>query len=178
MYFFRGGEALIPPYDLFKMFSDPLKVMKDGLTPLLKMPAEQLLNVSAHTGRAITEVEGQPAKSRTLRNLGFNRRVENIFRTALRPGAILSDMVDRMTQENNGKGLAPGFMNGAIDLFLGKQIRNDPEVGLRVNAANYTRDRSTLTRLMNRYKKEGDKASARTMELLRLELDLRTPHGK
>lgn len=175
---FRGGEALIPTFDVFKMGSDPLAIFRDGMSPILKLPIEQMLNLNSRTGRPITEVEGQPAKSRTLGALGVNRRVESLFRTAFRPGAMLVDLFDKVFQENNGRDYAPGFIAGLADIVMGKSIVNDPEKAARVNASRRTYIIGSYERLINRAKKEGDPTAARTLELLLLDFQLKTPAGK
>ncbi len=100
-----GADYLLPMGDLRRLLGSPIQFGIDATTPFLKYPAEQLFNQSLFSskvsdlfhgkGRPIERVPGEPARSGTLRDLGFSRRA-NPFEGPL--GAMNLLMNESMVQ--------------------------------------------------------------------------------
>jgi hypothetical protein len=83
------AEGIVPMVDAYRlMFSqkegfsnaftpvvEAFDMATESLTPILKVPVENILNKSFYSGRPIERLEGEPARSKLLSSIGASRRM-------------------------------------------------------------------------------------------------------
>jgi len=131
-----GMANLIPMADAYKAVTPKgfFSMIGGGLSPLLKVPAEVLLNKSTFTGSAITKVPGgglktlftpEPARSQSLSALGFNRTFEHILNSTLRSGSMIAKGFDALLGNTNIRNENPDLYSALLDLFLVRAYESD-----------------------------------------------------
>ena len=137
-----SGDGLIPVADVYRILSvsGAVDTLKEGITPFLKYPIEQLFNHSFFTNRAIERAPGEPARSFTLGSLKFTRRAttagslgvlnlllnESLIRN-VRVFSEISKIIDReIFGERNLRGEDPTFAARFFDFILARVYTIDP----------------------------------------------------
>lgn len=134
-----GADYLLPIGDLRRLFTDPGRFAIDSVTPVLKYPIEQLFNKSLFTFTDIEKVEGQVARSGTLRSLGMSRRatphgplgaLNIIFNESLasnvRPVKWITDWLDWAWFNSNLRGEQPKLASRLFDAVIARAYTQDP----------------------------------------------------
>lgn len=131
-YFAILQDNTIPLADVIK-FTRPggfWDIAKQGLTPLLKVPAELAFDESLFTGRPLARAPGQPARSFTLSGLGLSRQAEHVIRQ-VRPVRQLIDLLDEVKGQVKGTGEKNlGFTLALLDAGIARVYAVDPARGV------------------------------------------------
>lgn len=168
-YVMKTGDGFLPMIDAYKLLAggDIVRMVKDGMTPFIKVPIEQLLNYSMYSDRPIEQVAGQRAQSFTLGGLGFSRRSttegplgvlnlllnESMLKTFFRPGGELATkIIDPIFDGKEG----PSIKLGIYALMVGKFYEVDPQQARLAIYSNWTRHRRQLLGLRNDAAEQGD----------------------
>lgn len=179
-YMMRVLDTLVPAYEAYELFNNnPFEEVGSRalqlMTPLLKIPIEQLMNQSMFTGEKIEEVPGQPAKGWTFSSLGMSRRMsmsgplgvlnvllnESLVKGAARPIDALASLLDGLGDPRTTPQARPAWWAGVLDLALGRAYRYDPE---KTRALQYRDWVNTQRKYQNLYKyslEHGDDASGK-----------------
>jgi len=185
-YVVKTGDGFLPMIDAYKMLGGVgiVKMVQDGLTPFIKTPIEQLTNYSLYSSQPIEQVPGQRARSFSLGEAGFSRRVttegplgvlnlvlnESLFRTFFRPGADFAiKVIDPIFDGKEG----PSIKLGVYALMLGKSYEIDPRQARMHIFRNWSARQKQLINLRNDAQEQGDIKSVedanRMMAWLRLQ---------
>lgn len=190
-YVMKVGDGFLPMIDAYKMLAGQgiTRMIKDGMTPFVKVPIEQLLNYSMYSEKPIEQVAGQRAQSFTLGSLGFSRRAttegplgvlnlllnESMLKTFFRPGAELtSKIIDPIFDGKEG----PSIKLGIYALMLGKFYEIDPQQARRTIYSSWTRQRSQLMGLRNDAYATGDMKSVEDADRMMAWLSMQYPGDK
>lgn len=139
----KSLEGLLPVYDLVPlMHQSPLQFGLNALSPILKVPLEQMVNETFFSGAPIEQVPGQLARSGTLAKLGATRRAtflggplpfinvlwnEKNLNDLFRFGKQINQMVDWLSNNPNFRGdknITLGTM--AVEMTIGRVYDIDP----------------------------------------------------
>lgn len=162
-----GLDYLLPVGDLRKIFTTPGQFALDSLTPILKYPVSQLTNRSLYTFKEVETVPGQPARSGTLRSLGFSRRataegelgpLNFLLNESLvgnvRAAKWIIDWMDWAWDNTNMREEQPKFFARLLDALWSRTYDIDPYQVMAYKELE--RDK-----WVNRYQYEAKKAAAR-----------------
>jgi len=187
-YVMKVGDGFLPMVDAYKMLAGQgiVRMIKDGMTPFIKVPIEQLLNYSMYSEKPIEQTPGQRSASFTLGGLGFSKRMttegplgvlnlllnESLFKTFFRPGAeIANKIIDPIFDGKEG----PSIKLGVYALMLGKFYEIDPQQARRTIFGNWTRQRRQLLGLRNDAYAAGDMKSVEDADRMMTWLTLQYP---
>lgn len=170
-YWVKSAEGLIPLYDLVALTSDfsvtgVAEYIQENVSPILKLPLEQMLNKSFFTQRELSEVVGEPAKSATLAALGATRKAtltagplpfinllwnEKNVTDLFRFGKQVTQVIDFLTNSSNFRGEtdidAAAFW---VEMTLGRMYKIDPKATAFYAMRNEEAMHRTLERLARR----------------------------
>lgn len=148
--YFLLGDGFFPFADAARVFRDVTSLAKGGsnaqsmftdmVTPFLKIPLEQLFNESLFTRTELERAPGEPARSWTLRGLGFTRRGQHrlfgvIPMDALTTESVVTDIravneslkwIDWLA-DNEKKVGRPTFTARLLDFIVGRLYASDPD---------------------------------------------------
>lgn len=187
-------DGFIPTYDVFRLMGDPGRTIQEGLTPVLRVPIEQLSNRSLYTKGNIEDpdVPGQVSKSWSLSSLGFSRRVSTegplgyfnvilndaLFSNFFRPGKVVSKFIDSIGQNPTIDSEPPGILAGMLDLAFGRAYTIDPNEARAQIYRKWAATRTKLNGLARKAEAMGDDASSQQLRRLLLDLELRKPTNR
>lgn len=171
-YIVKTGDGFFPMLDVYKLISGTgiLGALRDGITPFVKVPIEQIANLSFYTGEKIENYPGERARSYLLGNLGFSRRTtnegplgvlnlvlnESLFNSFFRPGAELTKPFDMLTDPRHYSQESPGFMNAVASLLVGRAYTIDPQRTRAAIFRDWNRTQSFYTSIQRRAAASGD----------------------
>tara|TARA_R110000751_G_scaffold300963_1_gene413036 strand:+ start:16659 stop:22814 length:6156 start_codon:yes stop_codon:yes gene_type:complete len=168
-YVVKTGDGVLPFTDGYKMFAGQGfgQMILDGITPIVKLPIEQLMNHSTFNDRPIERFAGERSNSFALNNLGFSKRMstqgplgvlnivlnESLFKTFFRPGAeFTSKIIDPIFDGKEG----PSFKMGVMGLMIGKAYEIDPQRTRMGMYRNWTKTQNNFKSLHSQALKNGD----------------------
>tara|TARA_R110002094_G_scaffold145203_1_gene134595 strand:- start:9459 stop:15614 length:6156 start_codon:yes stop_codon:yes gene_type:complete len=168
-YVIKTGDGVLPFTDGYKMLGGESfgQMILDGITPIVKLPIEQLMNHSSFNDRPIERFAGERSKSFSLNKLGFSKRVstqgplgvlnivlnESLFKTFFRPGAeFTSKIIDPIFDGKEG----PSFKMGVMGLMIGKAYNIDPQRTRMSMYRNWSKTHNSFKSLHNQALADGD----------------------
>lgn len=200
----RIGEYLIPSYDAFRWFkggtqgpfTGALSILRDGITPLFKVPVETLLTRTSFfmrtpTGEAapIEKVPGEPARGYIESRLGMTRAPstqgplgflntiwsEYWLKNTLRPVNEASRLFNKLLSDRDTE--RSSFMNAMIDMFIGHSYEVDPEEARAFNLYEFGSRVKAFENRIRWLRKEGRDRDADFLSQKLAELYFTAPPG-
>jgi hypothetical protein len=172
----KSLAGLLPVYDLVPAFhQSPLQFGRDALSPLIKVPLEQMVNEVFFSGAPIERVPAERARSGTLAALGATRRApfgagalgeaplsfinfiwnEKNMNDLFRFGKQVTQMVDWVMGTPDFRGdTSPALKAMVLELTIGRTYDIDP----RFTALIASRENSSLLRRLERLAIEAERA--------------------
>ena len=191
----RFGEGLFPLIDGYKFVEGGgMKMIKNGITPFLKFPIEQIMNKSLFTGRDIERFPGEPSRDFTLSRLGFSKTattkgplgIANIVMNDaalgnfFRLGKVAADTLNNIIDPKQWIGGDPSVSLVLWDLMLGRGKFVDPEATRAIAKFNWRTSRNKIMSALRHYEKTGNTWMTNEVRKLLLKHDLENgvPEGK
>ena len=190
----KTGDGLLPMYDAYRIFggSGFFEMFKEGLTPFVKTPIEQLTNYSLYSGRDIEKYPGERSRSGVLGAVGFSRRAttegplgianlllnESNFRTFFRVGSEVEGKLLPLMNNIFDAKESDSWKMHMMALLIGRAYTIDP---VQARAQLY-RDWSTqykkFVRIRDNAASRGDMRVAEDMDRMLTWLTLHQPEGE
>lgn len=189
-YVIKQPDGFIPVYDVFRFFDSPGQTILEGLTPILKVPIEQLSNKSLYRkGADIEKYSGEPSKSWTLSSLGFSKRATSegplgifnvvlndaLFNNLFRPGKIVSKFIDSIGQKSTMESEPPGLIAAFLDLLIGRAYTSDPNEARAQLYTDWNKHQKIIRGYANKAEADDNDAASQQLRRILLDLELRKP---
>lgn len=190
-YIVKTGDGFLPMIDAYKILSGDgiFNMIKDGITPFVKLPLEQLFNYSTYSQRPIEQVPGQRSSSWSMAQAGFSKRAttegplgvlnlilnESVFRTFFRPGGELSTkVIDPIFDGKEG----PSIKLAVFGFFIGKAYEINPRQTRMAIFRNWSSRQRQLMQLRENAQEQGDFKSVEDADRMMTWLRLQYPGEK
>jgi len=188
------SDGFLPWFDAYKLVAGVGmgQMLKDGLTPFVKIPIEQLVNKSMYTDEAIEQYPGQRARNFTLGSIGATRRVstsgpvgalnlllnESLVRGLFRPGNEAVKVLDNILDSRNFGKEEPGFLTAVLGLFIGRLYTVDPDKTRATLFKDWGRTHNQIMSLRQYAQRTGDVKSMEDLDNMLNTLNLQYPGKK
>lgn len=191
-----AGDSAFPMFDAYRFirglqsgdpFSGVIEYGAQAVSPLLKLPFEQLMNKSLFTGRELQRVPGELSRSGTLSMLGMTKastlegplgfvnvlwnekNVMDLFRV----GDQMVKVWDTIVGDANRRGETNHDMiTTSIELLLGRLYQISPEETAYWALRDWKASYGTLASLKKRAYRDGNQAAALYYGTRMLQLEL------
>lgn len=191
----KGGNYIVKTMDGFLPMADAYKILsgggitqmlRDGITPFVKIPVEQLVNYSFYSGQAIEDVPGQRSSSYTLGQVGFSRRAttegplsvlnlilnDSVFRGFFRPGGeLVTKVLDPIFDSKEG----PSIKLALYALFIGKAYEVNPQQARAALFRDWGKRHNQIMGVRNQAARIGDTKSVEDADRMLTWLRLQYP---
>lgn len=182
-YWVRTAEGVLPMTDAYKMLAGDgiSETITNGLVPFIKVPIEQLTNLSLYTQRPIEQFEGQRARSFTLGAAGLSRRVstegplsvantilnESLFTSTFRAGNEVVKILDTLLDDRSYTKEKGTVTTALIGLLIGRSYLIDPEKTRAMVYRDWTSRINKMKSMHKYYQSVGDvRAAQDTLNML------------
>lgn len=190
-YMMKVGDGFLPMIDAYKMLAGGslTRMIKDGLTPFIKTPIEQLLNYSMYSDKPIERYAGERAESPVFAGLGFSRRVttegplgvlnvvlnESLFKTFFRPSGEISSKLPPLIDAIFSGEESASVKLAVTALFLGKAYEVNPGQARAAVFSDWRKRHSQILGLRNQAMEKGDTKSVEDADKMLTWLRLQYP---